>query len=206
MKTFKFENKQLEFSGVSGDVIDQQKYSETHVSSSGGGGYVGPHGGHVSAPSIHSTAVTKQEFWLKADDGGEKAIQLSGVDVAIRTGQKITLISAKRVDKNDSYPIALINHTTNDNSLLENGKSLNAKSGLLISWGRSLLIAFSWWCTVGAVGLLLSPKFSWLLNFSWISATVVFVISYFLKASRIRELEKLLSEHIESLVKTAAGK
>lgn len=37
-----------------GTVVDDRRWSETHVhgQSSGGGGYVGPQGGHVSARAI----------------------------------------------------------------------------------------------------------------------------------------------------------
>lgn len=61
----------LDFSGstytlkiTSGHVLGAEKYSETHISSSGGSNYVGPGGGAVSAPRISSYTTTNQDFWL----------------------------------------------------------------------------------------------------------------------------------------------
>jgi hypothetical protein len=60
MKSFNYKNKELTFSCITGVVQGgQEKRSETHVSSSGGGGYVGKHGGHVGAPEVRSTVTTK---------------------------------------------------------------------------------------------------------------------------------------------------
>lgn len=67
MENFKHRNKEIEFWSVTGEIMAQNKYSETHVSSSGGGGYIGAHGGHIRAPSVHSTTVTNHEFWIKTE-------------------------------------------------------------------------------------------------------------------------------------------
>jgi hypothetical protein len=72
-----------------GEVIGQQKWSETHVSASGGGGYVGPQGGHVSAPTISSKSVTRQQFWVREDDGNEASFNISEDAFPVHEGQKV---------------------------------------------------------------------------------------------------------------------
>jgi len=85
----KLGNKVLLLSVIKGEVIGQQKWSETEVHSSGGGGHIGPQGGHVSAPTITSTSKTKQEFWIREDDGRETSIELTDSAFTAREGQKV---------------------------------------------------------------------------------------------------------------------
>lgn len=83
-------------------IEDQGRLSETHVS--GGGGYVGPNGGHMS--DVTSTVVTSHKFWLKTDGGKELSVELPGSNVPIRVGHKISLL------RNHHRWVLLINHTT----------------------------------------------------------------------------------------------
>ncbi|VVP59735.1 hypothetical protein PS850_06123 [Pseudomonas fluorescens] len=103
MESFKHKNKAVEFSKVTGEVLSQNKYSETRVSSSGGGGYIGKQGGHVQAPKIQTTIIKKQEFWIKKADGTEESVKLTGYDIPLREGQFITLISATTNDAKSTY-------------------------------------------------------------------------------------------------------
>ena len=61
MESFKHKDKEVEFYTITGEVLSQQKSSETHVTSSGGGGYIGKQGGHISAPQIKTTVINKHE-------------------------------------------------------------------------------------------------------------------------------------------------
>ncbi len=72
-----------------GEIIGQQKWSETKVSSSGGGGYVGPQGGHVSSPTITSETKTKQEIWIREEDGLESSLELSNKAFPVNNGQRV---------------------------------------------------------------------------------------------------------------------
>jgi len=146
MKNFKYKNKEIEFKILSGEVIDTSKHSETHVSSSGGGGYVGQHGGHVSAPAVSSKTITKHEFWVRTDDGKEEEIQLSGVDISLRKSQKITLLYAALVGTNDGYCVAVINHTTGKNSPVTTVQELNKLLEIDIKhFGNTLVVAGAVW-------------------------------------------------------------
>jgi len=123
----------FEFTVVTGDILSQNKFSETHVSGGGGGG---THG-HSSNISISSQAITKQEFWIKTDDGKEKSIQLSGFDIPLREGQRISIVNMWDKEKEVYWHVCLVNHTADDYFILgENGPMISVKkwvwSGLFI--------------------------------------------------------------------------
>lgn len=108
MKDFDFDNIKIKFNSITGSVIGSNKYSETHVSSSGGGGVVTQHGGYIAPQKISSNTTTHHEFWLETDNGTQVPIKLTGYDVPINVGQKITLISSG--NDSTSHYVALVNH------------------------------------------------------------------------------------------------
>ena len=75
---------------VSGVVADDQHSSSTRVYSSGGGGFVGPNGGHVSAPEVHSETTTRQSVWITDGAGKDHQISLRNMNIPIRVGQLVT--------------------------------------------------------------------------------------------------------------------
>ncbi|MDI1299549.1 hypothetical protein [Methylotenera sp.] len=110
MENFTWQHKKIEFSKQTGEVFSNHKFSETHVSSSGGGGYVdAQYGGNVAAASVHSTVTTVHEFWIKDEAGKQHAINLRGKDIPLAVGQKVTLVLAGFVGK-DRYYASLFNH------------------------------------------------------------------------------------------------
>ena len=96
MENYTHLNKEVVFWKITGEVMDSNKYSETHVSSSGGGGYVGGSGGHISAPRVSSRAVTNHEFWIRTQDGTEESVQLTGHDIPDR---KSTRLNSSHIQK-----------------------------------------------------------------------------------------------------------
>jgi len=113
MNEIKCGSKVFDFNVVTGYVLSNEKYSETKLSSSGGGGYVGRSGGLVEAPDIHSQSITCHEFWLKSEDGKEENVQVRGADIPLREGQKISIIYLSERGGSDSYHALLINHNAN---------------------------------------------------------------------------------------------
>ena len=103
--------KEMCFSRKSGTVLEHKRSSETHVSSSGGGGYVGKHGGHVAAAKVHSDVVNTDDFWILNENGEEEMIRLVNVKVALREGQRVTLILAGLDNVDNMIYMFLFNHT-----------------------------------------------------------------------------------------------
>ena len=100
----------------SGTVVACRSWSETQVrtSSTGGGGHVGPHGGHVAAPtvSVTSTASEKLHLFIQQDDGAEFDIQLTNPGIGLREGHRVSLLYAHGRDASHWMIGALVNHTT----------------------------------------------------------------------------------------------
>jgi hypothetical protein len=110
MKPFMYKNSFLEFEKITGTVTGASKYSETYIRTVGGGGQIKNGTGYISTPSIRSTSITKQEFWLITESGEERPINITGYDIPIREGQVVTVIHACRAE---SYIIIVFNHTAN---------------------------------------------------------------------------------------------
>lgn len=110
MQSFSHGPLQLAYSGLHGTVLDQTKFSETHISSYGGGGNLQQGTGRVSAPTLATETITKHEFWVELTDGTHHPIQLKGLDIPLSKGQAVTLVYAQN-GANDTSELALIaNH------------------------------------------------------------------------------------------------
>jgi hypothetical protein len=144
LDSFKAGKEDIRFWSFTGEVISQNKYSETHVWSSGGGGHLGPRGGHVAAAQTHSSVTTKQEFWLKLDDGTEKSVQLGGYDIPLRESQKISILMAQTETSESAYYAALINHTSSKTHTILSADSILDK---LIDFNPKPLRSFLWLLT-----------------------------------------------------------
>lgn len=112
MRPFVSDSLVLNYSSVRGTILDQQKYSETHVVSSSGGGNVVQGSGYVAAPNVTSYAVTKHDFLFTDDSGTRHAIKLRQLDVPMVTGDEITVFYAEN-ESGDSLPALLANHSAN---------------------------------------------------------------------------------------------
>lgn len=193
MEDFNYRGKTVVFWETTGIVLGTDKYSETHISSSGGGGYVGPHGGHVSGPTVSSRTVTNHEFWIKKEDGSEQDIQLRGVDIPLRPGQKITIISSKLKDANSGWYTALVNHNAKKYWQVSNSKELNQLLRLEVVTFKSLLIAI----TLLPLVYFLSHSVPAALS----AATAFIIYRFFLKNYRMNKIHKSLNSHIEKIAK-----
>ena len=85
------------FSLYQGTVLSHRRWSDTHIWSSGGGGYVDPKfGGHVAAAQISSQILQKVEVFIKDDNGLQHALELTDVGVPITDGNKIIAVMDER--------------------------------------------------------------------------------------------------------------
>ncbi len=130
MEPFEYRGKTLEVWTQSGTVLSTSKHSRTDVASYGGGGWVGPKGGSVSAPTIVSSTTTEQEIWIRQDSGQETAIQLSGVDVPVRAGQRVTFVAAKQPWAKNGFWVTLVNHSADRHWPLSSNAELSAQGRL----------------------------------------------------------------------------
>jgi hypothetical protein len=119
-------NRTVEFTLLTGAVTSSQKHAETHVSSSGGGGFLHKGTGFVNAPVVRSHIVTKHEFWVHTDDGRDIPVNLSNVHVSVAEGHRVSLISAKVPDMDNAPLVLLINHNAKGHWFIPNKALINA--------------------------------------------------------------------------------
>lgn len=114
-----------------GEVVGQQKWSETEVHSSGGGGYV-QQGGYVRPPQVSSTSHEKHEFWIREEDGKEIAINFTDANFPVREGQKVWVAwgNNNRSKGNSSYLFGYNYASGNSCDLLGNWDAWMRGSGL----------------------------------------------------------------------------
>ena len=113
----------LKFWTITGEVISSAKRSDTYVSGSTSG-YNGQVYGNVS-----SNVVVAHEFWLRKPDGTEEEIQITGYDIPLREGQKVTMLLAHPEGETNSKYVALINHSAGKYWMLD--KSIEDLMGSL---------------------------------------------------------------------------
>ena len=140
MEEFVHKGKQIAFAGMTGEVVGSQKFSETKISSSGGGGYVGPEGGRISAPTIRSTSVTNHEIWIRAEDGVEHNVSLRGLDIPLREGQKVTLVATARKGAGVMMYCMLVNHSAGRHWYINTAEEMNQAMRIEGPNGRALLV------------------------------------------------------------------
>lgn len=96
------------FEVFEGEIAGDKTWSESHIHSSGGGGYIGPYGGNIRGPSISSSNSTHQEIWVRQANGQEFPLQLTNQNVMVRAGHKVALIvGANRLERRNMQLINL---------------------------------------------------------------------------------------------------
>ncbi|MFD2784854.1 hypothetical protein [Hymenobacter rubripertinctus] len=95
-------------------VISSQKHTQSHVQSSGGGGYVGKYGGYVKSSTVSSYNTTQHEIFLLLENGEEKCVSLPFDNIQLRDQHTITLFSAFNGNEQHGWYVGLYNHNTKD--------------------------------------------------------------------------------------------
>jgi len=204
-------NKTIKFWKVTGEVIGNQKYSETHVSSSGGGGFVSNSGGYVEAPSVNSTTILNQDFWIRTEDGQEIPIQLKDSDIPLRIGQKISVIYSRREESDSGWASTLVNHSANRYWHINNYEVLSEylKVGILLK--NHKLRFFLMTISIYILSIVIIFQLEFLVeNFEFYSGLVISIfpilIIVFLNKYynfRLKKASKALQSHLENLSQQA---
>ena len=198
MKDLTINKNTFSFDSITGEVLSQNKFSETHVSGGGGGG---SHG-HTRSVSISSQAITKHEFWIKTDDGREEAIQLSGADVAIREGQRISLITIWNPSKDTGHYAMIVNHTAQTKDFLLDYAKLGYKNQYKVAkagWG-TWLIGIALIAAVAGLAYEGNERVFTAGCLGGLWSLIVFPIIYFTaNAFALKHNLKLIKEHVNDL-------
>ncbi len=211
MQSFSYGGKTINFSAWTGIVSGSTKSSETRVWGSGGGGYVGPRGGYVSAPTIQSTIIRKHEFWLTDKDGKEWPFKIGGPDIPLRDGQKVTVIAGFPKGKDTGWNLLLHNYNANHYWFILSSDELVDYYRLASKWGWQAFVAILIIFPVVSFGLyflsaLQSNTHPTMLTYCSIPLGMLcgFLFGFVTRAQVKGERDKaasLLSSHIKSLAK-----
>lgn len=184
MEDFVYNGIAIKFSVESGRVLPgQQKISKTHVSSSGGGGYVSGGSGFVDAPKITSTTTTEQEFWLQAESGHQVPVRILGDQMAVNVDQEISLLHAQHPTKGKEWLVGIVNHSASKTAWLLAPGDLVTGAGLV-----------RWWPTV-LLALLSFPLFEKFLV-GWFLGFVPAGVFLFLRFRKKRAVAVSLGQHL----------
>jgi len=203
MDDFIHKNKVVEFASEAGEVLDTNKYSKTEVTGKGGGS-VGQ--GYNTDVKITSTTKTINELWYKTDDDIEKHIKLYDSPVAVRPGQKISMISTSIKGKDGSKEVVLVNHSAkkhwiiNINFILANIFKINSNNFLFylflnvaIAFGIALFVMKSHIIDVGRGDIISYAIVSGII-YGAIWVTKIIIKVNMLRTKLNTHLEKLASE------------
>lgn len=94
---------------IEGEVLHADRQYGLHVSSSGGGGLVGPQGGFVAAPTLTSESSEYQEMFLRLSDGTERSLRFRNWSVPVRPGNRIAALLSKPTNGADELVLAVRN-------------------------------------------------------------------------------------------------
>lgn len=178
-----------------GIVQSVKDWSETHISSSGGGGYLSGGTGHVSAPRITSSSIHRQVFFLKCEDGTEKECDTNLINVHV--GHEVTMVWGGKQGKDSGNYLGFYNRTTNreavygDRVLDSLGKR---KLGGLLSVAYLLFFCWILYGCFNALGRTVSNAAAaaeWVRMFwTWLFVTAGLAVYGFLRKSRRKRFYK----------------
>jgi hypothetical protein len=140
MHTFTHGDTTVVFTVLSGEVVGSEKLSETRVTSTGGV-HVNGKDSEVTPVRISSVSIINHEFWVKTPDGVEHDVKLRGVDIPLRTGQEVSLISALKKDGSPLHTL-LQNHTASKRWVLRDANALHTELELApFNWKTVMIVS-----------------------------------------------------------------
>lgn len=195
METIEFRGKHIDFQHFSGTVLDQRKHETVSVSSEVDpmrGVNVG--GSFIPGEKITSEVNSNHDIWLQLDSGKEKSISLSNIDLKLRTGQNITIITATNRETQKVVNCGVFNHNADQYTKIRNPGDINndLKIHTVKLWGALLTILI--WCGT----LIFIPKV-------WAAALTSFLYIFLFCKPKLQSVWKL-TKQIESILDAYVSK
>lgn len=99
---------------IEGEVLHADRQHSLHVTSRGGGGMVGPHGGYVAAPTVTSQTTEHETIFLRLADGSETSLWFRNWSVPVRPGSRLAVILAAPGTSSEEAILAARNMDTGE--------------------------------------------------------------------------------------------
>lgn len=96
----------LKFTRNYGIVASHNREIRTKISSTGGGGSFHNGSGSISVPKITSSDTSHDTYWLTQEDGSEKEVKATNLDLSIREGHQVSFYIA------DGQYVGYFNHSS----------------------------------------------------------------------------------------------
>ena len=134
-------DRQFGFFMVTGQVLDTEKRTSSHVNAShhhsGGGGYVSNGSGYISGGSssfhISSSHLQEHEFWVRRDDTGkESCFQVNNSSLRLREGQQVSMVFMHPAGTETGQMIALYNHNAQEHFVINDPVQINQMFGIYL--------------------------------------------------------------------------
>lgn len=206
MENFTYEGKEFEFWGKTGVVLSSEKRTETTAYQTNGQVKTIGNNTNITLPETKFESVLKHDFWIKKEDDTEESIHLSGIDIPLRSGQKVTVIYVAEKGKSGCKSV-LVNHSADKFWFINNAWGVIDNLNIFSFFGKSLLIAIIAGIGIGFPGaLIFDLRGGSIIAFSgWIAAGV-FAYRLFVGQRRRLKFQKLLDTHLVSLARNTLQK
>ena len=110
IKTVTVGNRVIDLFTYHGEVVEEKKWATTSVAGSGGGINAGS--GLPNPVTISSSTTTHDQFFLRSDDGREQAFELANAGLALRKGNRMTVLWGVIKGNATGNYLAVYNQTT----------------------------------------------------------------------------------------------
>lgn len=178
----------------SGIVHGSKTWTSMQVHSSGGGGYVGPQGGHVQATKITSNNTTHDAFFLVDDDGKEIEIKLTDVSFGVRDGHHVTAVYSGHQRDDWHWLSHIHNHNTDKTAEIS---SVYRK----IVGNPNVLIFFAAMAVAVVLGIFAE---SWMLFLVIVAAYVGYTL--LVESPKLKALAQEIDKRARDLIDESAAK
>lgn len=121
MTTITLGSRRVALHGMSGEVMDAQKWTTTEISGGGGSGVISNGSGYVQHDEVKSKTTTHDQIIIRTADGGEESLKVEDVNLAVRQGHWVSLIWAIPGDRKEGPFVAVFNHNTGSLDFIDSG-------------------------------------------------------------------------------------
>ncbi len=175
---------------LTGTVLETTRWSETHVSGGGGGGYM--YNGHGSSyvNPVTSTTVRHSEIWIRDDEGNEEQLRFSTVEVPVRAGQRLSAICARPIRKTKrNYDIISYYNVTTNRGVHDDIALKQVIRSTIPLYKRGLVLWFALWMLMAPFAERMESEKGQGAAYSFIlSAAIVACFCYYRSAMRRKHL------------------